>query len=196
MEKKKILKCVIDAEGNLGVDAISLVEFPAIESNWVALKAETKLQALDNERRMLYGPALIPDKPILRIDKKTGEEYYIVFDKETIYNCAHAFLKNGFQKAHTFQHEKSIEGVTVVESWYKESEQDKSVFLGMDVPVGTWVIGSKVDNPEIWAEVKKGTVKGFSIEGYFDHVGLSLSRTPEELLIMEIEQLLSDYKLV
>jgi hypothetical protein len=192
MDKKKVVKCIIDAEGNLGVDAISLVEFPAIESNWVALKAETKLSALDNERRMLYGPALIPDKPILRIDKETGEEYYIVFDKETIYNCAHAFMKNGFQKSHTFEHQKTIDGVTVVESWYKESESDKSTFLGLDVPVGTWVIGSKVDNPEIWASVKEGKVKGFSIEGYFDHVGLSLSQTPEELLILEVHNLLSN----
>ena len=118
MDSKKIFKCVIGPEGSLGVEAISLVEFPAIESNWIALKKEVKLEALDNERRMLYGPALIPDKPILRIDKETGEEYYIVFDRETIYNCAHAFMKNGFQNAHTFEHLKPIEGVTVVESWY------------------------------------------------------------------------------
>ena len=85
MEKKKIIKCVVGPDGNLGVEAISLVEFPAIESNWVALKKAVKLEALDNERRMLYGPALIPDKPILRVDKETGEDYYIVFDKETIY---------------------------------------------------------------------------------------------------------------
>jgi hypothetical protein len=194
MDSKKIYKCVIGPEGSLGVEAISLVEFPAIESNWIALKKEVKLEALDNERRMLYGPALIPDKPILRIDKETGEEYYIVFDKETIYNCAHAFMKNGFQNAHTFEHTKPIEGVTVVESWYKESENDKSSFLGMDVPVGTWVIGSKVDNPEIWASVKEGKVKGFSIEGYFDHVGLTMGAVnPEALALQEIEKLFNSF---
>lgn len=193
MDKKKIVKCIIDPNGNLGVDAISLVEFPAIESNWVALKKEVKLEAIDNERRMLYGPALIPDKPILRVDKETGEEYYIVFDKETIYNCAHAFMKNGFQHSHTFEHAKPIEGVTVVESWYKESEQDKSTYLGMDVPVGTWVIGSKVDNSDVWASVKEGKVKGFSIEGYFDHVGLSMGAvSPESLALAEIEKLFTD----
>jgi hypothetical protein len=194
MDSKKIFKCVIGPEGSLGVEAISLVEFPAIESNWIALKKEVKLKALDNERRMLYGPALIPDKPILRIDKETGEEYYIVFDKETIYNCAHAFMKNGFQNAHTFKHMKPIEGVTVVESWYKESDNDKSAFLGMDVPVGTWVIGSKVDNPEIWASVKEGKVKGFSIEGYFDHVGLTMGAvSPEALALQEIEKLFNSF---
>lgn len=190
MDSKKIFKCVIGPEGSLGVEAISLVEFPAIESNWIALKKEVKLEALDNERRMLYGPALIPDKPILRIDKETGEEYYIVFDRETIYNCAHAFMKNGFQNEHTFEHMKPIEGVTVVESWYKEGENDKSVHFGMDVPVGTWLIGSKVDNPEIWANVKAGKVKGFSIEGYFDHVGLNMGAvSPEALALQEIERL-------
>jgi len=192
MEKKKIVKCVVGPDGNLGVEAISLVEFPAIESNWVALKQAVKLEALDNERRMLYGPALIPDKPILRVDKETGEEYYIVFDKETIYNCAHSFMKNGFQHSHTFEHVKPIEGVTVVESWYKEGENDKSVHLGIDVPVGTWLIGSKVDNPEIWASVKEGKVKGFSIEGYFDHVGLTMGAlSPEALALAEIEKLIS-----
>lgn len=194
MDSKKIFKCVIGPEGSLGVEAISLVEFPAIESNWIALKKEVKLEALDNERRMLYGPALIPDKPILRIDKETGEEYYIVFDRETIYNCAHAFMKNGFQNAHTFEHLKPIEGVTVVESWYKEGENDKSVHLGMDVPVGTWLIGSKVDNAEIWANVKAGKVKGFSIEGYFDHVGLNMGAvSPEALALQEIERLFNSF---
>ena len=181
---------MVGPDGSLGVEAISLVEFPAIESNWIALKKEVKLEALDNERRMLYGPALIPDKPILRIDKETGEEYYIVFDKETIYNCAHSFMKNGFQSANTYEHAKPIEGVTVVESWHKERENDKSVHLGIDVPVGTWLIGSKVDNPEIWANVKAGKVKGFSIEGYFDHVGLNMGAvSPEALALQEIERL-------
>jgi len=190
MEQKKIFKCMVGDDGTLGVEAISLVEFPAIESNWIALKKEVKFEAVDNERRMLYGPALIPDKPILRIDKETGEEYYIVFDKETIYNCAHAFMKNGFQNSHTYEHAKPIEGVTVVESWYKEGENDKSAHLGMEVPVGTWIIGSKVDNPEIWENVKAGKVKGFSIEGYFDHVGLTMGAvSPEALALQEIEKL-------
>ena len=181
---------MVGDDGTLGVEAISLVEFPAIESNWIALKKEVKFEAVDNERRMLYGPALIPDKPILRIDKETGEEYYIVFDKETIYNCAHAFMKNGFQNSHTYEHAKPIEGVTVVESWYKEGENDKSAHLGMEVPVGTWIIGSKVDNPEIWENVKAGKVKGFSIEGYFDHVGLTMGAvSPEALALQEIEKL-------
>jgi hypothetical protein len=87
---------------------------------------------------------------------------------------------------------KPIEGVTVVESWYKEGENDKSVHLGIDVPVGTWLIGSKVDNPEIWASVKEGKVKGFSIEGYFDHVGLTMGAlSPEVLALAEIEKLIS-----
>jgi hypothetical protein len=68
MEKKKIVKCVIDETGKLGVGAISLVEFPAIEENFIALN-EVKLASVNKERRMVYGPALIPNKYILRIDK-------------------------------------------------------------------------------------------------------------------------------
>ena len=74
MEKKKVVKCVIDDGGRLGVGAISLVEFPATEENFIYLN-EVKLASVNKERQMLYGPALIPNKYILRIDKNTGEDY-------------------------------------------------------------------------------------------------------------------------
>lgn len=191
MEKKKVMKCVIDDNMKLGVQAISLVEFPAIETNWVALN-EVKLSAVSEDRRMLYGPALIPEKYILRIDKKTGEEYYIYFEKETVYKCAHQFMLKNLHHNHTLEHEHSVKGCTVVETWYKESEQDKSVHLGIDVPVGTWMVGSYVQNDELWEEVKLGKVKGFSIEGIFDHMVAELSSTNEDLFVEALLAALSE----
>lgn len=189
--KKKVLKCVVDDEMRLGVQAISLVEFPAIETNWVAL-SEIKLSAMNEERRMLYGPALIPEKYILRIDKQTGEEFYIYFDKETVYKCAHQFMLKNLHHNHTLEHEVAVTGCTVVETWLKESEQDKSVELGIDVPVGTWLVGSYVQNDDLWNEVKLGNVKGFSIEGIFDHMVTELSDQTEDLFVKALIEALSE----
>jgi hypothetical protein len=189
--KKKVLKCVVDDEMRLGVQAISLVEFPAIETNWVAL-SEVKLSAINEERRMLYGPALIPEKYILRLDKKTGEEFYIYFDKETVYKCAHQFMLKNLHHNHTLEHKMSVTGCTVVETWYKESEQDKSVALGIDVPVGTWMVGTYVQNDDLWSEVKLGKVKGFSIEGIFDHMVAELSDQNEDLFVKALIEALSE----
>jgi hypothetical protein len=189
MEKKKILKCVIDAEGKLGVFAIGLVESPAIQENWIAL-SEHKFSEAIEERRMLYGAAMVPNKYIYRIDEKTMEEFYVVFDEETIMQCAQMFLKQDMQHNHTFEHQFEIEGCTVVESWIVESDQDKSRHFGMNVPKGTWMLGVKVDDDKVWSEVKQGNIKGFSIEGRFSELQLTAAATSiEERMLKEIELL-------
>jgi hypothetical protein len=191
MENKRVVKCVIDDQGKLGISAIGLVHDPAIEELWVKL-SKIKLSEVQEERKMLYGAALVPDKHILRLDGN-GEEFYITFEKETIMKCAHQFLKQNLQHQHTFEHEHPVSGCVVVESWIVESENDKSRHLGLDVPVGTWMIGTKVDDESIWEEVKNGTIRGFSIEGMFNEIGLSMS-TPssEDLFIAELEKLLQE----
>jgi len=173
MEKKQLKECRLDNDGNLGVYAIGLVSEPAIEAEWVFLNS-VKLSAVDGERRMLYGAALIPDKHILRIDESTGEEYYIYFTRETIYNCAHLFLKKHLQNAHTLEHQTPLEGCTVVESWLiEDSAKDKAAHFGLNFPVGTWMLGTHVKEDTIWEAVKSGEITGFSIEGRFDHVKLT-----------------------
>lgn len=191
MENKRIVKCVIDDQGKLGISAIGLVHDPAIEELWVKL-SKIKLSEVQEERKMLYGAALVPDKHILRLDGN-GEEFYITFEKETIMKCAHQFLKQNLQHQHTYEHQHPVSGCVVVESWIVESENDKSRHLGLDVPVGTWMIGTKVDDESIWEEVKNGTIRGFSIEGMFNEIGLSMS-TPstEDLFIAELEKLLQE----
>lgn len=189
IEKKKVVKCVIDADGKLGITAISLVEFPAIEENWVHL-AEHKLQAVNDERMMLYGAALIPNKHILRLDGD-GNEYYITFDAPTIEQCAHLYLKKNLQHSATLEHQFAVTGCTLVESWLIESEMDKSTALGLKLPIGTWMIGMKVDEPAIWEEVKAGSVKGFSIEGIFNEVSVNMSI---ESFLIDIDRFLSGFK--
>jgi hypothetical protein len=188
--KKKVVQYGLDENGHLGVYAISLVEFPAIETDFIALakQEQIKLSVVDGERRMLYGPALIPDKEILRIDKN-GEEYFALFPKEIIMSVAHGFLKKNQHHNATLEHAVEIDGCTVVESWLKEGEQDKAAHLGFDLPDGTWMIGLKVDRDDVWEEVKAGKVKGFSIEGLFTNIGEQFSRVADEdLLLKEIEE--------
>lgn len=164
----KIIELILDEEQDeIGVDAISIVESPAIESDFVALKnEEIKLAEVDSEKRILMGALLIPNKPIYR----NGDEgeYYIYFSKDTIVKASQMFLQNGNQSNSTLEHNKPLDGLTLVESWIVESEQDKSRHYGLNVPVGTWMGSVKVNNSKIWKDyVKTKKVKGFSIEGYF-----------------------------
>ena len=164
----KIIELILDEEQDeIGVDAISIVESPAIESDFVALKnEEIKLAEVDKDKRILMGALLIPNKPIYR----NGDEgeYYIYFSKETIVKASQMFLQNGNQSNSTLEHNKPLDGLTLVESWIVESEQDKSRHYGLNVPVGTWMGSVKVNNSKIWKDyVKTKKVKGFSIEGYF-----------------------------
>ena len=165
----RIVELILDEEQEEGgIEAISIVESPAIESDFVALNnQEIKLAEIDKEKRILLGALLIPNKPIYR----TGDEgeYYIFFSKDTIVKASQMYLRNGYQNNSTLEHDQALKGLTLVESWIVESEtQDKSRKYGLNVPVGTWMGAVKVNNDEIWNEyVKTDKVKGFSIEGYF-----------------------------
>jgi len=168
----KFIELVIDeTQEFFGIDAISLVQDPAIESDFVALKNKKKkvqFKKIDEEKRLLIGPALIPDKPIYRMNEM-GEEFYVYFSKKSVRKAMELFLSHNNQHNWTLEHEQAIQGLTVVESWTVESkEQDKSAFYDLDVPLGTWLVSVKVNNDAIWDKyVKSGEVLGFSIEGYF-----------------------------
>ena len=164
----RIVELLLDSESlQAGIQAISVVESPAIEEDFVALKDErVELKTVDKEKRLLMGAALIPNKPIYR---RNGEdEYYIYFSQDTVRKASELFFINGNQNKATLEHQMDVQGTSVVESWIIEGEQDKSRMYGMDLPVGTWMVSMKILNDELWQDyVKSGKVKGFSIEGYF-----------------------------
>ncbi len=166
----ELYELFIDEEKlELGVDAVSIVENPAIESNFVTLNENKfiELAEVSEEKRLLIGAALIPDKPIMRL-REDKSEYYIYFSKDTIRQSAELFAKRKFSDKATLEHAKPVEGMTVVESWIVEDlEKDKSAFYGLNVPVGTWCIAMKAENDEVYQLAKEGKVKGFSIEGFF-----------------------------
>ena len=157
-----------EEEDNMGVYAVSLVSEPAIMVDFVALSKANLLLARveDGEKRMLYGPALIPHQPIVRYDGN-GEKYFITYSKDTIEQTAQEFLKRNMHHNHPIQHEMPVNNLTVVESWVTTGAHDKSMNYGFELPEGTWMIGVKVDDEATWQAVKNGEVKGFSIEGWF-----------------------------
>lgn len=194
----KIIELILDDDEAIGVEAISVVENPAIESDFVALNnQEIKLAEIDKEKRLLMGALLIPKKPIYR---RNGEdEYYIFFSEDTVLKASQMYLMNGNQSNSTLEHDGKLEGLTLVESWIVEdTEKDKTALYGLDVPKGTWMGSVKVNNDEIWNDyVKTGKVKGFSIEGYFadklerpkEKIEETLSE--EDRVIQELKRLLS-----
>jgi len=187
----RLIELIIDEDMELsGIDAISIVESPAIEEDFIALKTEQKeykFAEVDKEKKIIMGAMLVPDKPIYRNDDKEGE-YYIYFSKDTIRRCMEMFFQNGNQSNATFEHMEAITGLTMVESWIVEdTEKDKSKLYELNVPVGTWMGTIKVANDVIWNDfIKTGKVKGFSIEGYFaDKAKTPLSKvydTEDEIL--------------
>jgi hypothetical protein len=197
----EIIELLIDENKiESGINAVSVVESPAIEENFVALKKhEVELKEIDGEKRILMGAALIPNKQIYR--KNGDKEFYIYFSEDTVRKASELFLMRANQNNATLEHEKKmLDGMSVVESWIIEDEkQDKSAKYGFNLPKGTWMISMKVNNDEIWNKVKAGEVKGFSIEGYFvDKYEMSLQETEDDRLINAIRDLIlkdEQYKL-
>jgi hypothetical protein len=191
----KIIELILDEEqDDIGVDAISIVENPAIESDFVALKnQEIKLAEVDKEKKILMGALLIPNKPIYR--NGSEGEYYIYFSKDTIVKASQMFLQNGKQSNSTLEHAQALNGLTLVESWIVEDKtKDKTALYDLDVPVGTWMGSVKVNNDDVWNEyVKTNKVKGFSIEGYFAD---KMEAPKENIEEQMAEQLLNQIKTI
>lgn len=163
-EGKPLLRLTIDGDED-GVNIISLVEFPAVERNFIQLSKEVKL-SLNDEKKELLGVALIPDFPIYRRDEQG--EYYITFNAESIRKIAIDFYKKLNVNNADVEHNHNMEnGITYFQSLIVDKENGICPAAFKDLPDGTWIIGCKIDNTNVWDAVKNGTVKGFSIDGYF-----------------------------
>lgn len=166
MAKKKIKRYKVSPDESLCL-AVSLVNKPAVESDFQFFSEQKieKFVGVEGERRMIYGCALRPSFPIYRNNGE--EEYYLEFSKEAIDKISKNYFKMGFQTNWTEAHKDEVEGLTITESWIKESmTMDKSVALGLDadLPIGTWFIGCYCENDDIWRKVREGSYLGFSIE--------------------------------
>lgn len=200
-----IVELVIDETNEaIAIDAISLVTSPAIETDFVYFNEEEKgkltLAKIDEEKRMLVSPALIPYKQIYRYNAEQDKHYYVHFTAETVRKAAEAFIKHHNTNNATVQHEYKVTGVSVIETWISEdSKKDKSNVYGYELPKGTWFVSMRIDNDEVWQQIKEGTLKGLSIEGYFVSAAEKMAKvgsiepTDEELLLA-LEEILNENK--
>jgi hypothetical protein len=193
MEELDIIELFIDEDNDFnGIEAISIVENPAIEEDFITLKEQGKLELakVDEEKRILMGAALVPNKKIYR--NNGLQEYFIFFSEGTVRKASELFLSRGKQNNSTLEHESILEGLSVVESWIIEDDvKDKSRKYNLHMPVGTWMVSVKVNNDDIWQEfVKTKKVRGFSIEGFFsDKLEMNKQVVEEELTEQEVEWL-------
>ena len=184
-----IVELIISGEEELAIDAISLVTSPAIESEFVFFGKEKNnltFAKVDEEKRMLISPALIPNKNIFRHNPNTQEDYYVYFSKETVRKASELYLKHNNHHKATYQHQDRVSGVLTVESWIKEGDMDKSKLYGYDLPDGTWFVKMRIDNDELWSKIKDGELRGLSIEGYFtDKMQAMSEKQPTDKEILE-----------
>ena len=179
------------------VYAVSCVDFPAVESNFIFMNKQEKqplyINLESNEKRMVYGCALRSDFPIYR--KHNDEEFYIKFSSKCIEKLSKKFMKNGFQSNWTTDHQEIAEGLTVVESWLKvDMEKDKSIALGLDkdLALGSWFIGCSVDNDEVWETIKSGKWNGFSIEAMVVMDEINLQKQDKDMVEEKLEAIQVD----
>lgn len=168
-----VLKISIEENENFGVDKISLVDFPAIEEDFLTFSKESENEEIEIlkfevvEEMKLAGAFLIPDKPILRKHPKTGQNFYVVFTKEVIKQIAERFNENQFGGNFNEQHDSDVKDVFVLENWIIDSEDGDKSFskFGFSYPVGTWFGVVKVKNEDLWKnKIKTGELRGFSVE--------------------------------
>ena len=168
---------------NDGIEALSLVKFPATEENWVALNNHRiEFKSIDDEKRIIIGLALVPDKLIYR---RNGDyEYNIKFSKETVKKAGQLYLKKLNNNNATLEHKTEVNGVSVVESWIVENpKMDKSAIYNLNATEGSWAVIMSIENDKVWQEIKDGTYLGISVEGYFsDEQKLSAQSEQDELI--------------
>lgn len=182
MKEDLLYELTIEDENDF-IYAISMVTEPAIESNWIYFgKEKVQLAKLDDEKRLVLGAILIPNKNILRLDGE-GNPYHVFIKPETIKRLSEIYLEKKYTDAVTIEHQRPVDDITLVESWIVEdTKMDKSAVYGLSLPKGTWAGTMHVKNEKVWNEyVKTGILSGFSIEGIFSHQLVKNSKEPAYL---------------
>ena len=175
-QKIACYRLLIEDNDNSEVNFVSLVEDPAIEINWFAFSngetkpkmEEIKFKITNSDKKILTGIFMVPDKPIYRIDPKTGEEFYVVFTSDDIERAVKKFSKNGYSKNIDVEHSGAeVAGCYVMDSWFIRDDQTQ-LFGFKDIPKGAWVGSICVEDDALWNDfIKTGKLKGFSVAGLF-----------------------------
>ena len=164
-----IKKAIIDVEDSeMGLKTVSLVSDPAIQINWIKFnkQSEVKLAIQNEDKRIIFTPVLIPNQLIYR--NIAGEEFNLMFDKETIELVEQKWVKDNLSSAVDIEHSsKLIEGVTFFESVLLNNQRFATAKGFEGLPEGTWFLTGKVESDDVWTKIKSGEVNGVSIDGLF-----------------------------
>ena len=194
MKELDLIELFIDDEkSDNGIQAISLVESPAIEENFVALsKHKVEFKAIDEDKRIIIGLALVPNKPIYR--RKKDYEYNITFSKDTVRKGAEMYLKSLRNNNTTLEHKQLTSGASIIESWIVEdTDKDKTALYNLNATKGSWAVVMKIDNEDVWKDIKDKKYLGLSIEGVFSEYKEDMSDEKDlsnEELINQIKGLI------
>ncbi len=175
--KLPLIEMTIDEANESFVSAIALVESPAIESNWLAFTNEAiEKFALNEDKQIITGAAMIPDKPLYRNSPDGG--FYAVFSKDTIQQIQQVFFKKGLIQSLNVDHnsDQPCKDSYIFQSYITDNSMGVSApkALGI-IPDGSWIISVKIDNPDLWKSIKNNEVRGFSVEGLFQLLPTNLT---------------------
>lgn len=194
----QIYMASVDPEltSDLEVNFIGLVDRPAIDRNFQAFNDhKQKAQfVVNDEKRIISGPAMIADMPLYRKDDQLGE-YFVMFDKPAIQTIVEKFSAKGYlQKFNLFHDDQQqVSDVTIFNSFITDAAMGISAPTGFaDASDGSWFISAKVNNDAVWARVKEGVIKGFSVEGLFSYLPMKKAKMSKEDALQKIEQFLNE----
>ena len=186
-----IKKAIIDVEDSeMGLKTVSLVSDPAIQINWIKFnkQSEIKLAIQNEDKRIIFTPVLIPNQLIYR--NIAGEEFNLMFDKETIELVEQKWVKDNLSSAVDIEHSsKLIDGVTFFESVLLNNERFATAKGFEGLPEGTWFLTGKVESDEVWSKVKSGEINGVSIDGLFKTAEVKKVTMSDEQIIKIINNL-------
>jgi hypothetical protein len=172
----KEIELFYDLDDSKLEQVISLVDEPAIDENFLFFSSNFKFSTLDTDKRIVTGPAMIPD---LRIPRKFNDEIVLVyFSKETIQDYVFNFFKNNRHNITNTNHNNDNKNdvLNLLESWFIKEEGK--------YPIGTWMVTYKVLDDNIWNDyIKTGLLRGFSVEGSFEY----LQESEEDKLMRALE---------
>tara|TARA_R110002110_G_scaffold173_1_gene705 strand:- start:272 stop:862 length:591 start_codon:yes stop_codon:yes gene_type:complete len=190
-QKIKLVELVIDDESESGLSYISLVDTPAIESDFLTFKKEDfKFKIQNEEKRIVSGFFMISDLPMMR--QRNDTVYYCVFRRHTIEKIVNKFMKEGLTNQTNLMHDSTAEGVYIIESLIIDSERGVAAPDNFEkVPDGSWWGSMRVENDEVWKQVKSGEFRGFSVEGIFSS---SKELDLQTRIIAKIRAVIKGYK--
>jgi len=187
---------ILDVDSDIsiqeGVDAVALVDAPAIKRGFLAFRSDTPttmaFTVTSEDRHIISGPLMLADTPLLRLPPQVPEPCYITFPAATIERIAQKFFTQGFHASVNEMHdpERKLDGIVMFESFISDSTRGILPIAGHgDAPEGSWFGSFKVENEDAWKSIKDGTFTGFSVEGFFAYLEAEdVEATPEQQALL------------